>query len=104
MKILYFFSLLFLILISFFFQTPKVTFSPFGSSPFWYGEQTSFSLGYTVDDVNIITPTCSLRIASVIGNEGASAIINPTLDAVLVTWGNQKTRNESLAKVKITLG
>ena len=81
--------------------TAKVTFTPYGNPPFWYGESTSFSLGYYVDDESVITPICGSKTASVTGNGGASATINPTQDAVLVTWGAQKT---TTAKVNITLG
>ncbi|WP_304516409.1 hypothetical protein [Cecembia rubra] len=82
---------------------PDVIFTPYGSSPFWYGEQTSFSLGYKIDDDNVNSPICSTRSVSVTGNGGATTSINQTLDAVLVTWGNQKTESQG-AKVKITLG
>ncbi|RZS98336.1 T9SS type A sorting domain-containing protein [Cecembia calidifontis] len=82
---------------------PDVIFTPYGSSPFWYGEQTSFSLGYKIDADNVNSPICSTRSASVTGNGGATATINPTLDDILVTWGNQKTESQG-AKVKITFG
>ncbi len=85
-------------------QNPTITFTPFTTAPYWFGEQTSFSLGYFVNGVSVITPACNLNnsSASVTGNGGATATINPSFDAVLVTWGNQKTTNPG-AKVNVSL-
>ncbi|GMQ28135.1 hypothetical protein [Algoriphagus confluentis] len=82
----------------------EVTFTPFGTSPFWFGEQTTFALGYRVGSSSVVTPICATSSASVVGNSGAVVSITPGMDALTVTWGGARTIGPQHAKVNLQLG